>query len=107
MYASRRVSLLQMGCRINGVLGHAANYSIGAFREYLLADADLTIRLPDSLAYAEASTLGMGLSTAAQALYQSLQLPLPLDTTASPRGTILIYGGSTATGSLAIQLATL
>lgn len=73
----------------------------------MLADADLTIHIPDSLPFTEASTLGMGVSTAAQALYQTLQLPLPGNATGTSSGTILIYGGSTATGSLAIQFAKL
>lgn len=80
---------------------------MGAFREFLLADADLTIHIPESLPLEGASTLGMGVSTAAQALYQILQLPLPGDATSTSSGSILIYGGSTATGSLAIQLAKL
>ena len=89
------------------ILGHAANYCNGAFREYVTADADLLIRIPDHMSFDEASTLGMGVSTAAQALYQWLPLPLPtLDPQPSKR-IILIYGGSSATGSIAIQLAKL
>jgi NADPH:quinone reductase-like Zn-dependent oxidoreductase len=43
-----------------------------------------------------------------QGLYQSLQLPLPTESAGSAeKTTILIYGGSTATGSLAIQYAKL
>jgi NADPH:quinone reductase-like Zn-dependent oxidoreductase len=91
----------------NLILGHAANYANGSFREYLLADADLLMRLPDHLSFAEASTLGMGVSTAAQALYQWLSLPLPACDAKPSNETVLIYGGSTATGSIAIQLAKL
>ena len=51
--------------------------------------------------------LGMGISTLAQALYQVLALPLPeVDPTLTTQ-TILIYGGSAATGSLGIQFAKL
>ncbi|KAM0718767.1 hypothetical protein Q7P37_005838 [Cladosporium fusiforme] len=78
-----------------------------SFREYLLADADLVIPISNRLSFAEASTIGMGVSTASQALYQSLSLPLP-EIESKPTGrAILIYGGSTATGTLAIQLAKL
>lgn len=89
------------------ILGHAANYCNGAFREYVSADADLLIRIPDHMSFDEASTLGMGISTAAQALYQWLPLPLPTHDPQATNWTILIYGGSSATGSIAIQLAKL
>jgi len=53
----------------------------------------------------EAATLGVGVSTCGQALYQSLGLPLPgsgkLDTY------LLVNGGSSATGALAVQYAIL
>lgn len=91
----------------NNSLGHAANYTTGAFREYIIADAELVIRLPEQLTFDAASTLGMGISTSAQALYQSLNLPLPTEVQKPIDQTILIYGGSTATGSIAIQLAKL
>ncbi|KAK4906474.1 hypothetical protein LTR66_017713 [Elasticomyces elasticus] len=96
-----------IGDRVAGFLHgcFAANYTTGAFREYLTADAELVIRLPPHLSFNEGSTLGMGMSTAAQALYQSLRIPLPGTEAVPMKQTVLVYGGSTATGSLAIQLA--
>ena len=86
----------------------------GSFAEYILAKADLGIRVPDKLSFEEAATLGVGITTLGQGLYQSLKLPLPAPsskhTDTQPqdnRPYILIYGGSTATGTLAIQFATL
>ena len=70
-------------------------------------DAELVVRLPSQIPSEDASTLGMGISTVAQALYQVLALPLPeVDPTPTTQ-TILIYGGSAATGSLGIQFAKL
>lgn len=65
------------------------------------------MRIPDHLSFEAASTFGMGISTSAQALYQSLKLPLPTIDPISTNHTVLVYGGSSATGSIAIQLAKL
>ena len=54
----------------------------------------------------EAATLGVGVTTVGQSLYQSLKLPLPTSPASTPFP-ILIYGGSSATGALAIQYAKL
>ncbi|KAJ6111389.1 hypothetical protein N7523_007450 [Penicillium sp. IBT 18751x] len=98
-----------VGDRVAGFVHgcHSANYSIGAFREYLTADAVLLIHIPSNLEFTEAATLAMGISTAAQQLYQNLPLPIPCNTSVRTSHTILIYSGATATGSLAIQLAKL
>ncbi|KAJ5771102.1 uncharacterized protein N7511_003153 [Penicillium nucicola] len=98
-----------IGDRVAGFVHacHAANYSIGSFRQYLNVDEKLVIRLPDSFSSMEASTIGMGISTAAQALYQVLKLPLPEVNPTPINQTILIYGGSSATGNFAIQFAKL
>ncbi|KIM99671.1 hypothetical protein OIDMADRAFT_42719 [Oidiodendron maius Zn] len=56
--------------------------------------------------FQEAATLGIRMSTVGQVLYQSLKLAPPSDPVAQPEP-LLIYGGSTATGTLAIQMAKL
>lgn len=99
--------LKQMLAVVTLLTAHAARYTQGAFREYLLADAELVIHIPTHISFAEASTVGMGISTASQALYQSLSLPLPEVEPKPVDQTVLVYGGSTSTGSLAIQLAKL
>lgn len=67
---------------------------------------DVATRVPDTLSMEEAATLGVGITTVGQGMYQSLGLPWPTTPAAQPFP-ILIYGGSTATGTLAIQLAKL
>lgn len=66
----------------------------------------MQIKIPSNLSFNEAATLGVGITTVGQALYQSLQLPQPTAPASTPIP-LLIYGGSTATGSLAIQFAKL
>ena len=54
----------------------------------------------------EAATLGAGIITCCQALYKSLgDIPMPGDGLYD--GYLLVYGGSTATGTMAIQYAKL
>lgn len=80
----------------------------GAFAEYLIAKGDLQILIPDSMSFEAAATLGVGLTTVGQNLYQSMELPLPGEAESEENEmSILIYGGATATGTLAIQCAKL
>lgn len=102
----------QKGDRVAGFAhgGDAVQHENGAFAEYIVAKADMQMRIPDGVSFEEAATLGVGITTVGQGLYQSLKLPLPT----VPAGQnekkglpVLIYGGSTATGTLAIQFAKL
>jgi NADPH:quinone reductase-like Zn-dependent oxidoreductase len=100
----------EKGDRVCGFV-HGANVvqtEDGAFGEYLVAKADVQMRIPDSLSYEEAATLGVGIFTIGQGLYDSMHLPWPDEIKKRhEKKWILIYGGSTATGALAIQWATL
>lgn len=86
--------------------GNASQHEDGAFAEYIVVKGDLQMKIPDHMSFQDAATLGVGINTVGQALYQSLKLALPTEPIkdATP---ILIYGGSTATGTLAIQFAKL
>lgn len=87
-------------------IGNNANHETGAFAEYVIAKGDVQLKIPDRLSFEEAATLGVGITTVGQGLYQSLGLPLP-DQPAEEKFPILIFGGSTATGTIAIQFAKL
>ncbi|KAK5046409.1 hypothetical protein LTR84_008211 [Exophiala bonariae] len=96
------------GDRVAGVAhgSNAVHHEDGTFSGIITVKGDLQIHIPENLGFEEAATLGIGITTVGQALYQSLGLSLPGEgqKDLSP---ILIYGGSTATGSLAIQYAKL
>ncbi|KUI53789.1 Protein TOXD [Cytospora mali] len=94
------------GDRICGIVFGAGDAERGAFGEYVIAPEHLQIKIPDNLSFEEASTLGVGITTVGQGLYQFLELPLPAEPLSEPKH-ILIYGGSTTTGILGIQFARL
>ena len=79
----------------------------GAFAEYIVAKGSIQMAIPEHLTFEAAATLGAAIITVGQALYQSLQLPLPNTAPAQEPFPVLIYGGSTATGTIAIQFAKL
>ncbi|QIW95910.1 hypothetical protein AMS68_001428 [Peltaster fructicola] len=81
------------------------NKEDGSFAEYAMVKGDVFIKTPDNLSDEEASTLGIGITTVGQNLYQELGLPLPGE--GPYNKPVLIYGGSTATGTLAVQYAKL
>jgi NADPH:quinone reductase-like Zn-dependent oxidoreductase len=86
--------------------GNAVQPEDGTFAEYIAVKGDLQWKIPEAMSFQEAATLGVGISTVGQGLYQSLRLALPTEPI-KDNTPILIYGGSTATGTLAIQFAKL
>lgn len=90
----------------------------GSFAEYILIDGNLLMRVPVvsgvSMSMSNAASLPVGVMTAGMGLYQSLKLPMPTVSGAGEKDMppitpnyVLIHGGNTATGSIAIQLAKL
>jgi NADPH:quinone reductase-like Zn-dependent oxidoreductase len=86
--------------------GNAVQPEDGSFAEYIVVKGDVQLRIPEHLNFQEAATLGAGIQTVGQSLYQTLGLALPTQPIQDSTP-ILIYGGSTATGTLAIQFAKL
>jgi NADPH:quinone reductase-like Zn-dependent oxidoreductase len=78
----------------------------GAFSEYLRADPGLLLRKPDSLEAEDAATFGTAISTCLLALWSkdSLGLEVTPENLSTVPLPVLVYGGSTATGTIAIQL---
>lgn len=63
-------------------------------------------KIPEGMSWEDAASMGAGVTTIGQALYHELKLPWPTAPTKEPIP-ILINGGSTASGTLAIQYAAL
>lgn len=99
---------VSVGDRVCGQVhdSNPADPSTGSFAEYVRAPVDLVLRVPDTVAPAAAATMGTPLLTSCLSLWGSLRL---LASPAHPvedggGGPVLVYGGSTATGGMAIQL---
>lgn len=102
----------QKGDRIAGIAHGGNNYNEekGTFAALITLKGDTAIRIPPNITFEEAATLPCGITTVALGLYRHLDLPLltlPLPKIKSNGPPILIYGGSSATGTLAIQFAKL
>lgn len=115
--------LVKPGTEVCGsTFGFAPTHRLasGAFAEYVRARADLLLRVPPpssldkdtdtdaTMGPRQAATLGTALSTCSLALWSADTLDLP-GTPDSPELSkkpipVLVYGGSTATGTIAVQL---
>lgn len=78
----------------------------GAFAEYVRAPAQLVYKVPAAMKVEEAATYGCALASMCLALWKSLELPASPSQPLSSESPayVLVYGGSTATGTMALQL---
>ncbi|EUC27697.1 hypothetical protein COCCADRAFT_111014 [Bipolaris zeicola 26-R-13] len=104
----KAVTNYKVGDRICGFVrgGDPADHSNGAFAEHIKVKEGINLKIPDSMSFEDAATLGIGITTVGQGLYQELGLPIPPAKAEEPTP-ILIYGASTATGTIAVQYAKL
>jgi NADPH:quinone reductase-like Zn-dependent oxidoreductase len=83
--------------------------SMGGFQEYVIAEAGFTSHIPAWMSFAEGSVFPLGIVTSTAALFGEEYLALSLPSTEvanrNPGSSVLIWGGSSAVGSNAIQLA--
>jgi NADPH:quinone reductase-like Zn-dependent oxidoreductase len=102
---------LAIGDRVAG-LAHGNNSEkpgSGGFSEYIGVDADLLLRLPDNMSFGEGASLGTGVGTALLCIFRELEVPASLEKarptdSSTDADFVLVAGGSTATGTRAIQL---
>ena len=98
---STAASKFKVGDRVFG-------FSINnGFKSYVTLDQGLAAKIPDSLSFNDASVFPLCVSTSALALFGKdyLALPFPTLNSTSTGESVLIWGGSSAVDSNAIQLA--
>ncbi|KAG8157096.1 hypothetical protein KVR01_013086 [Diaporthe batatas] len=82
-----------------------AGYVVAIGSDYVALDGDMALKIPESMGFEEAAGMGMRIATAGMALFWSLGIPTEwLLKAAGEQMPVLVYGGSTSTGTMAIQL---
>jgi NADPH:quinone reductase-like Zn-dependent oxidoreductase len=79
----------------------------GSFSNFVLATADILLKVPEGVGWQDAAAIGgTGIATLGIAFHQHLLPGLSLCAPYSQDGAfhVLVYGGGTATGTMAIQL---
>ncbi|KAI1085462.1 GroES-like protein [Whalleya microplaca] len=95
------------------VVGHAVGMATkrdqdNAFQSYTIVSSHMASPIPDNISFESASVLPLAMSTAACALFQDTHLKLQYPTYPPQKSTgqtLLVWGGASAVGSNAIQLA--
>jgi NADPH:quinone reductase-like Zn-dependent oxidoreductase len=105
----RTAAPIRVGDRVCGAVPgmHALTPLVGAFATIVGAADITTMKVPEAMSLEEAASLGSGMGTIGLALFRSLQVPGSPKNPAEKPVDVLVYGGSTATGTLAIQLLNL
>ena len=78
----------------------------GAFAEYTRAYGDLTFKVPDHMSMEDAASLGTAIASACMVLFSSLGWPLDMLSgchASEDLPPVLVYGGSTSTGTMILQ----
>jgi hypothetical protein len=85
-----------IGDRVAGAVhgNNSLEPRVGAFAQYVGATAELLLKIPDTMTFEEASTLGIGLATAGLAFFRELEVPvsLALDCVSESDSAQLCYG---------------
>lgn len=87
------------GCTRLGQRGY------GAWQEYFLMDAVVAIPKPASVSFVQACTIGAGILTAFEGVFNALKIPL-LDPDNLPEAKdewVLVFGGASTVGKFAVQ----
>ncbi|RYP18284.1 hypothetical protein DL765_004004 [Monosporascus sp. GIB2] len=96
---------LKIGDMVCGVIhgSNPAGPDNGAFSEFLRAPAGLVMKIPPGVKVEDAASLGVAVATACL-IWESLGLTATPDAPTLKQVPVLVYGGSTSTGTMALQL---
>jgi len=95
---------IKVGDRVASAVHGSCYPAVGAFAEYLKADAKLLWKVPENTSFEDAAAIGgVGCETAAFALYPTLKKALPGQSSSGEP--FLVWSGATSVGMYAIQLA--
>ncbi|CAI0641314.1 unnamed protein product [Colletotrichum noveboracense] len=106
----RHMRQLEIGDRVvGGIFGNnPLRRDNGAFAEYVAVPARLIWHVPTSMDLAAAVTLPTALATVGLSLFQYMKLPMPSPDSSADQDTagswVLVHGGGTSTGCMAIQV---
>jgi NADPH:quinone reductase-like Zn-dependent oxidoreductase len=104
------VTRFKPGDRVAGcAVGHSTKRNEErAFQVYTILQTNMVAEIPHTMSFEDAVVMGLGVSTAADGLFNPdlLNLQLPTEPVRPSTGkTLLVWGGSSSVGSNAIQLA--
>jgi len=97
---------LKVGDRVFGAV-HGSNPACpqsGSFADYIAAYADFVFVAPESMSWETAAAFGgIGIGTIGVALFYSLKPPGTIESPAEKPSYVLVSGGASASGTMAIQ----
>lgn len=110
--SSSAAARLPRGTRVCGALFpySPADPDNGSFAQFCVVDSRLLVKVPDTWSDLEAASLGVGWSTISLAFSDPNALNLeglPTKPSHQAKEPVLVYGGGTASGTLACQLLNL
>jgi NADPH:quinone reductase-like Zn-dependent oxidoreductase len=97
----------KIGDRVFGAVygANPIDHESGAFAQYLRADPEFTFNMPDSMSFETAASIGASvIATLGLALFRALRIPFTPEQPAEKPKQVLVWGGSTTVGTMAIQL---
>lgn len=78
--------------------------TLGAFAEFVTANSAGLLKIPEDWSFEQGASLGCSISTIGLALFKSLNVPGTPKYPAEKPVDVFVYGGSTTTGTMALQL---